>query len=470
MFSSAWTSARGPRRRPIRSIALLSGLLLVIGSSLNVSAATDTKPYTATWVSGGNPVENPPNTIALSSGTTTAVLRLTNNSNPQTLGSANITLPSDYVLVSGSVGTKSGNTLQVRNLNLAPSASVDITINLKTPCVGAGSEAWGLTVKQANNFSGPPGNDFVRASGTAAPSTTVSGSACQLRFANQPNTTATGNTIKTGYDSTGNPIKVEIFDPITQQVVDSNANVTLSLSYKPSGGSLSGGGATAAVAGVATFSGLSINIAGPYKLRASSPAASNTPDSNQFMVSDSVDTCQGTGCTFEENQAANTYTLTPKNGSSGAQYVATLNLPGLKISCQFDPYNYSDARQPNTVWYTYSDGSTASLKTNVIVIDKDIVQVTPENGSSKYRVCYSSPVRFKDRLGNDAPPDPFTTPDGDGNVGPSTYFGQTWYTGLLPDCGTKKVPPAPCVVSWTGDSAGNRVGTFVTPPGDPSYR
>ncbi|MFL5642498.1 MAG: hypothetical protein ACJ771_09165, partial [Chloroflexota bacterium] len=102
----------------MRSIALVSGLVMLIGTSLTVSAATDTKPYTATWVSGGNAVANPPNSIPLPSGTTSATLRITNNANPQPLGSANITLPSDYVLVSGSVGTKSGNTLQIRNLNL----------------------------------------------------------------------------------------------------------------------------------------------------------------------------------------------------------------------------------------------------------------------------------------------------------------------------------------------------------------
>ena len=219
----AWSAASSGQ-----SIALLAGLVLVVGSTLTVSAATDTKPYTATWVSGGNPVSNPPNSISLPSGTTSAVLRLTNNSNPQSLGSANITLPSDYVLVSGSVGTKSGNTLQVRNLNLAPGASTDITINLKTPCVGAGTETWGLIVKQANNFSGTPGNDFVRASGTAAPSSTVSGS-LSARFANQPNTTKTSGTIKDGYNSTGSGIKVKIYDPATGQVVDTDANVTLSL-------------------------------------------------------------------------------------------------------------------------------------------------------------------------------------------------------------------------------------------------
>ena len=461
MFSSAWTSARGPRRRPISSIALLAGLVLVVGSSLTVSAATDTKPYTATWVSGGNAVANPPNSISLPSGSTSATLRLTNNANPQSLGSANITLPSDYTLVSGSVGTKSGNTLQVRNLNLASGASIDITINLKTPCVGAGAETWDLIVKQANNFSGPPGNDFVRAAGTAAPSSTVIGSQCLLRFANQPNTTATGSTIKDGYNSTGNGIKVEIYDPGTGQTVDSDANVTLTLSYKPSGGALTGGGATAAVAGVATFSGLSIDAAGPYKLQASSPAASNTPSSNQFMVSDTVTECSGTGCNFQEQTPETTFKITPKNGTAGADFVATTNLSGIRISCQFAPFNYLDSRQPNTVWYTYDDGGT-STKTNVIVIDKAYVQITPENGASKYQVCYTSPVRFKDRTGNLAQPDPW--PDG-----PSAFFGQTWYTGLLPDCSGSK-PVAPCSLGFTGSGSGDRVGTFLTPAGDPGFR
>jgi hypothetical protein len=461
MLESAWTSARGPRRHLIRSAALLAGLVLVVGSSLTVSAATDTKPYTATWVSSGDPVANPPNSIELPSGTTSAVLRLTNNANPQSLGSANITLPSDYVLVSGSTGSKSGNTLQVRNLNLASGASIDITINLKTPCVGAGSETWGLIVKQANNFSGPPGNDFVRSAGTAAPSTTVSGSQCLLRFADQPATTKTGGTITDGYDSSGDGIAVEIYDPATGLTVDSDANVTLTLGYNPANGALSGGEATAAVHGTATFSSLSINKAGPYRLRASSPAASNTPDSNQFMVSDTVTECTGTGCSFQQQSEQTTFTVTPKKGTQGADFVASVNLAGVRISCDFAPFSSPDARQPNTVWYTYDDGAAGSTKTNVIVIDKAWVQITPENGASKYRVCYTSPVRFKDRTGNLAQPDPW--PDG-----PSAYFGETWYTGLLPDCGSK--PVAPCSLGFTGSGAGNRVGTFLTPAGDPGFR
>ena len=98
---------------------------------------------------------------------------------------------------------------------------------------------------------------------------------------------------------------------------------------------------------------------------------------------------------------------------------------------------------------------------NVIVIDRAVVDNTPNNDPSEYRICYSSPVPFIDSTGEPAKPDPWQD-------GPSAYFGTTWFTGLLPDCDPND-PVAPCVLKWT-DDGGNRVGTFLTPPGDPSYR
>ena len=208
-------------------------------------------------------------------------------------------------------------------------------------------------------------------------------------FVNQPNTTKTSGLIKDGYNSTGDPVSVKIVDRNSGATVDTNATVTLSLAFNPANGSLSNG-SVAAVSGVATFPALSIGTPGPYRLRASSSVASNNPVSAQFMVSDTVTECGSTTCSFTEQQGGNSYTITPKNGTTGADYVTTLNLPGLNISCDFAPYNYPAARQPNTVWYVYDDGGS-SAKTNVIVINKSVVKITPENGTSKYRVCYASP-------------------------------------------------------------------------------
>jgi hypothetical protein len=446
------------RPRPVRSafVALITALTLVASLGLTVNAS-DNKPYTATWLSG----------IAVSGGSATAVLQLKNLANPQSLGSANITAPAAYSLTGGSLGsgsgtaTRVGNTLQLRNLGLAPNATVNITLNFKAPCVDGTARTWTIIVKQANNFSGPPGNDFVRASGTAAPVTTAAAFACLLRFANQPAATHTGSTITDAFDSSGGGVRVEIYDPASGATVDTDAPVTLTLGFNTAGGTLSGGAATSAVAGVATFSALSINKPGPYTLKASSPAASNNPETGKFMVADNLDTCDGVGCSFAQQGQGSSLTVTPKNGVAGAGFANSFNLGNVKISCDFAPYNYPDARQPNAIWYDYDDGGANSVKTNVLVIDKSVVQITPENGSSKYRICYASNVPFTDRNGNPAPA------EHDAN-GPTAFFGEQWYIGLLPDCGKK--PVAPCSQGFTGAGSGDRVGTFLTPGGDPFIR
>lgn len=281
-----------------------------------------------------------------------------------------------------------------------------------------------------------------------------------LRFVNQPRTTGTGRPTRDGHDSTGEEIRVEIYDPATNRTVDTDADVILTMGLGSARGKLIGGTAKA-VAGVATFPDLSIDTPGLYTLQASSAADSDTPLSDGFMVADTVATCDGPGCSFTETREPHTYTATPEQGSAGARWASSVNLPGVRISCDFAPFDYPDERQPNAIWYSYDDGDTRSPKTIVIVIDKAIVDQTTDNGTSDYRVCYSSPVPFTDRTGELAKPDPW-------DDGPSAYFGTTWFTGLLPDCDPND-PVAPCVLGWT-DDGGNRVGTFLAPPGDPSFR
>lgn len=281
-----------------------------------------------------------------------------------------------------------------------------------------------------------------------------------LRFANQPSTTKTGWPTRDGHHSIGEPIRVEIYDPDTDKTVDTDAAVVLTLRSNAGGGKLVGGAAKA-VAGAATFPDLSIDTPGLYTLEASSPAADDTPVSNQFMVADTVSICDGPECRFTESRDGHTYTTTPEVASAGARWATTVNLPGVRVSCEFAPFDYPDSRQPNAIWYSYDDGDARSAKLIEIVIDRATVEQTPNNDPSEYRVCYSSPVPFTDRAGDEARPDPW-------DDGPSAYFGTTWFTGLLPDC-DQNDPVAPCVLRWT-DDGGSRVGTFLAPPGDPSYR
>jgi hypothetical protein len=456
-----------PRRISTGLIAVISAVVLVAASGLTV-AATGAKLYTAAWVSGSGTVS----TKTIPGGTSSVVLRLRNesSSNSVRIRSANIVVPAAYTLNSGSIPTGTGdepivdgNTLKLRGLSVARNTSIDITISITTNCGDTVVREWGLLVKSGDNLSGDTLN---RKPGTNAPKTSVS--VCLLRFANEPATTETGTPITDGHAGTGDPISIEIFDSLTGLVVNVNAAVTLALTGpNPAGGALSGGSGNA-TAGVASFPTLSIDTGGPYTLRASSPVAPNNP-TKDVMISDTVEECESADCSFTETQPLTSYTTTPNQGTAGADWATSLNLSGLKISCDFAPFNYPDEeRQPNGVWYVYDDGQAGSVKTNVIFIDKEFVQITADNGTSKYRICYTSPVQFKDRTGNLAQPDPWTTPDENGDVGPSTYFGETWFTGLLPDC-AKKNPVAPCVVNWTG-TGGNRIGTFLTPPGDPGYR
>jgi hypothetical protein len=460
------TARRHPRQSRPTWVALLLAVMLAGSVGVSVSAAEGDGVYNATWIAGSEPV----NTIDVPGGETSVTLRIAHLTNdpygPESLGSANVTAPDGYTLTDATLESEVGTAdvvegiLQLRGLSLAQGSSVDVTIDVTTPCLpNETGSSWTVVARESGDFSDE--SDFVLAEGSVAPSTTRDVASCLLRFANQPNTTQTNQTIKTGYKSTGDLLSVEIYDPVTTETVDSDATVTLVASKNPAGGTLTGGSDTAE-AGVATFSTLSLNKAGPYKLRASSPVTTNEPVSGQFMVSDLVATCTGSGCSFSQAGGGASYTTTPQQGSAGAGFASSLNLSGLRISCQFGPFNYLDSRQPNSVWYVYDDGPVGSVKTNMILIDASVVKATPENGTSKYRVCYSSPVRFRDRTGAMAPVDPWVN-------GPTAYFGETWYTGLLPDC-AKKNPVAPCVVKWSATSGGHRVGTFLTPPGDPGFR
>ncbi|HUF01361.1 MAG TPA: hypothetical protein VMN35_02960, partial [Gaiellaceae bacterium] len=90
---------------------------------------------------------------------------LTNHSDQQSLGSADVTAAklgsTSFTMTATSLGTikSSGSLLELRNLGIAPGTSRTITITVAIPCL-AGDYTWGIRAKQSNNFSGPPGNDF----------------------------------------------------------------------------------------------------------------------------------------------------------------------------------------------------------------------------------------------------------------------------------------------------------------------
>jgi hypothetical protein len=125
---------------------------LVVLAAAAPASATPTKPFSAVFTAGAD----------ASGLTVTAVL--TNETTTQQLGSADLTAPPGYNLTGGgsvSPGTFSvaGNVVELRNLNLAPGQSATATIDIaSSPC---SASTWIVEAKQANNFSGLPGNDLT---------------------------------------------------------------------------------------------------------------------------------------------------------------------------------------------------------------------------------------------------------------------------------------------------------------------
>ncbi len=257
------------------------------------SAATTTKPYTATF------------TGSLAGGGTVHVnLAIRNGATPQTLGSVNVTAASSgssaFTILAaapsqGDANVPSGSLLELRNLNLAPGATMNVDITVKTPCQ-AGSYTWGITAKQSNSYNGPPGNDFTLSADSSR--VTAVTASCKLVWDTQPKT-AKVNTVITGTvgDPSGPSVDVKAVDGDGNLLTSATGTVTLNKSagtFTTTGGAFSGKSASL-VNGVATFSGFTSNDTGSgFKVYGSSPGYVSTLDSTPAfdIYSD------GTACTL----------------------------------------------------------------------------------------------------------------------------------------------------------------------------
>ena len=131
--------------------------------------------------------------------------------------------------------------------------------------------------------------DNTGLTGTSSNITTVGGSATKLVFLQQPTNAFTGSSISPA-------ITVQIQDASGNLVSTDTRNVTLAIGNNPGGGSLSGVATVAAVAGVATFSNLSINSAGTgYTLSATSSPALTGATSASFNITAGAATKLGFG-------------------------------------------------------------------------------------------------------------------------------------------------------------------------------
>jgi hypothetical protein len=400
------------------------------------AAATSVKPYSVVIT---------PSSVAGGSSTTFTVA-ITNGSANQSLGSANVTAPAGITVTGASpsgVATVVGNVVELRNLAIAPGGSRSVSIQATAPC-GGGSSAWQVVAKQSNSFNGPPGNEFVLDTSASSLGLTVVGS-CHLNFFTQPADAVKGTAITTTPINTpqGGAIAVEVLDGNNQRMTSSAAAITVAIgsgSPNPApGATLSGTTTQNAIAGVASFSNLAIDLHGDYTLSATSPGVIGA-SSGSFAIWDQASSCaSGTTCSVSVSQAKNMSSQITSNTSTTGVLVASLGAGSLTCG---DTFNHAPIATTFNAFGLTANGA----KTATVQIDKVIVQATPNNGVSSYRVCYESPTPFTDRAGNS---------------------GVT--LGLLPDCSAVS-NQAPCVQSITKTKAGDVLETLSLPAGDPRFR
>lgn len=289
----------GPTRSRLRRLTLpLAGAAVVVLLVAPAQASTSTKFYS---------VSVTPTTAEPGTAQAFAVTLTNDAGSTQSLGSANVTVPSAFTVTSPANGatvavtSSGGKAWTVKNASgvlefraastgdaLAPAHTVSAAITATTPCV-AGSYTFTTAAKQANTFNGPPGNNFVRVGND--PAVVISaGAASQLAFTGQPSTTETGDPITPS-------VKVKATDACNNPV--SGVSVGIAIGTNPSGGMLSGTTPqTTGANGVAEFADLSINKSGTgYTLVASATGAPSVTSAS-FNIVDFL--CTAFPCTLED--------------------------------------------------------------------------------------------------------------------------------------------------------------------------
>jgi hypothetical protein len=417
-------------------------------ASLAVAApasAQPTKPYTLNIAPGTPTYESAPGLLA--SGQSVGITAtFKNETSTQQMGSANLFWPMGFNVtrVSASVGTASidsstsgpktctyqgaafGPCVQLRNLSLPPGQSVIVTMTVTTPGCQQGTFGWLAEPKQANNFSGSPGNDLVLDAANSNLNSSLDG-ACSLSWTTEPNSAKTNATITSNSYSAGNAPAVTVLDQNGDPVTTSTAPMTVALAnnlFAMLDGTLNqqADGST----GTASFGDLSINApATGYKLNATSGTLTGAT-SSPFNITDQV-----VGCTQNDPTACVTNDGT-QNGNN-AKVSATPTSTGLLL----ESVNADNASQLICAGYTSADPNTYQFSTpegwgkTVTLTIRPLKKLSGQNTNkilAAQQICLGAPADFTTASGTQAAPG--TLPDG-----------TSGFIGLLPDCAKNSTGP-----------------------------
>jgi hypothetical protein len=356
---------------PLKVLGVMASTLLVAAVAIGVAAAGPPGPSTKYY----SMTIDPPTSVPQASPTTVGFKLSNSGDSTQTLGSANITVPDEFTVApqapemlpltssDGKAWTAtyrpSSGAIELRAASssdaIAPGHSVTAPVTVTASC-SATTQTWPTRAKQANNFSGPPGNDFRLVGDDPVVTVTAAagGEATKLRFIGQPSRTQVSTNMAPA-------VTVEALDVCGARATGATGSVALTLNPNPSGAALSGT-PQPLVNGVATFSALQVDKAGEgYKLVASSGLL--TPDTSaSFDVvtrlctsSDPDPVCQasdpGGTVTVLTSRPRGNDSMTIDFGAIGAQIDCLTGFQTRGALTRIDPdYSTSDAIEITMRW------------------------------------------------------------------------------------------------------------------------
>lgn len=364
----------------------------------------------------------------------------TNESNSRTLGSANLFVPlvapnsPPFKVVSASAPAGSPTAtncrvlsvslpcVQLRNVGLAPHASLTVSMQVQTPACQQGSRfVWLALARQSGNFEG----DFFTLDLAHSQLRTALDGACRLAFVTNPANAALNQPITgTPDDPTGPPVTVEVLNSNGAVVSGSDAPVTMSLAANPGGATLGGTTTVDASAGVATFTDLTLNRPGNgYELSASSGTLASAT-SSQFNIAGNVATCNaGQSCAVTDSNANGSIHILANAGPGTGQLVESMESPLTGGQCE--SYNSLDR---NT--YFYITTVPRSTVATITIVPQTSLELLSNKILESQQICFGSTKEFVTNQGTPAPA--ATLPDG-----------TQGFIGLLPTC-TEEHSSNPC--------------------------
>lgn len=450
-------------------------VLVVLVSLAGASTAGAAQPGSAS----GQGLDHGSYSLVISPGPATAVgsgqtvsitATLTNQSHSRTLGSADLFAPFvalhappfKVVSATASAGTATLSSncgivnfplpcVQLRNLGLAPHASVTVSMQVQTPACQQGSRfVWLALARQGGNFDG----DFLIPDLVHSQLRTALDGACKLVFGTQPHNAVVGQPITGSDDDTsGSPVTVQVEDANNHVVTTSSAQVTLAIGTNAGpGGKLSGTTTVNAVNGIATFKDLSIDKPGVGYTLVASSAGLTGATSNLFNIDQAATSCQqNLSCTTNASNPTTAASITSNGPGDGVQTLSldTGSDPGAGGQCAGVSYV---AAGPDWINFFVSDTTRSKIATMKADTPADQEVLGPGGDlDDQVQVCFAAPYPFTTAAGTQA----------------KLISGE--YVGLLPSCPST----GPCMQPIIDDDRSNPPTTTVKvaipagEPGDP---